>query len=322
MKLKMICLLLVAGLILTLSGTTQAVTLQPDGVKFKSFDWSASTVYDYSDDLLGKTLFRNNTVPGYNPANPNHVLFQDAIDAGDLTIYKPATVIGDEDSWGIFHVTTIWGGDMNPGGTDIIQEEPPYWVIGDGYLQGIFWGIRDQRVEIFTEDLIRIYSTGLEFELWDTTDGGTGDDYLPSERTALNLMPGWVDGTGELDAKGVGAWYRYVGDADPTGIDGQTLVYLDVESGKWLDPLYPGDPYGLQEVWTITQGSIGGLFDTSKDYEIYQTWSVVGDLSEPWIRSEDAGRGFVVPVPEPMTMLGMFLGIGGLTGYVRKRRMA
>ena len=242
----------------------------------------------------------------------------------DRVIHKPASAIGDEDSWGIFHVTTIWHGEMNPGGTDIIQEDPPYWEIASdpGYLQGIFWGIQDQRVEIYGPDLVRIYSTGLEFELWDTTDGGTGDDYLPSDRTALNRLPGWVDGTGELEIAGEGAWYRYIGDADPSGIDGQTLVYLDVESGAWLDPVYPGDPYGLQEVWTITQGDIDGLFDTSKEYEIYQTWSVVGDLTEPWTRSEDAARGWYVPVPEPVTMLGLFLGIGGLTGYVRRRRTA
>ena len=39
------------------------------------------------------------------------------------------------------------------------------------------------------------------------------------------------------------------------------------------------------------------------------------------------GTGFeatlsLSPVPEPITMLGLFMGIGGLAGYIRKRRMA
>ena len=30
----------------------------------------------------------------------------------------------------------------------------------------------------------------------------------------------------------------------------------------------------------------------------------------------------VVPIPEPLTMAGLFLGISGLGSYIRKRRMA
>ncbi len=35
----------------------------------------------------------------------------------------------------------------------------------------------------------------------------------------------------------------------------------------------------------------------------------------------DDGGGGAPPAPEPLTMLGMFLGLGSIGGYLRSRRM-
>ena len=286
----------VAGFFLVVGSTSSALTLQQEGLKFKSWNWEISTGYVYSESLIGKTLFRNEAVPGYDPSNPNHKTFQEAINSGELTIVHPVNkgLRPGEDAWGLFHVTIVLGGTMNTTGTDIIQREPPYWYIGDGgrYLQGMFWGLQDQRVEIIASGLVRIYSTGLQFNLYDTgNNGGVGDNYNPNARDLLAVddrFPGWVDaGPGDiLQAAGHGAWSRFIGDTDATGVDGQTLVYLDVTEGDWL-------AQGLAEVWNITQGDVNGLYAPLKKVEIYQTWSIVGDFRDPWIRSEDAGRGFL-----------------------------
>ena len=98
-------------------------------------------------------------------------------------------------------------------------------------------------------------------------------------------------------------------DPDGTGLpSGETNVYLDVDpsAGRWggyfQDWWDDPTPSGRSDIW--------------------QTWNI-GDpvqYGNGWIGSEDSGRAFIIP--EPMTMLGVFLGVSSLTGYLRKRRMA
>ena len=297
--------ILVVALILTATGMAGAtVDLRMGGLKFKSYDWGVSTGYS---GTVGKTYFEDATVPGYDPQNLDHLLFEHP----SLTIVRPDDkgLKAGEDGWGLFEVTTIWDGVPNTTNTDINEDEL-YWVEGDNgrYLQGMYWGIQDKRVEILADDVIRIYSTGLQFSLYDVgVDGGKGTDYSPSDRVDLNLFPGWVDGSGDLQAAGQGVWSRFLGDADESGVNGQSLLYLDVAQGDWAAVLTP--------FWDITEPDIDGLFDTSQPVDLYQTWSIVGTNDEPWVNSEDAGRGYVIPEPTTMCLLSL----GALSLLRRKR---
>jgi hypothetical protein len=44
-------------------------------------------------------------------------------------------------------------------------------------------------------------------------------------------------------------------------------------------------------------------------------WVITGDTGEPAEQRQE-------PIPEPVTMAGLMMGIGGLVGYIRKRRAA
>jgi len=302
---KAIIFVACVGLIIGTSGVSlAAIDLQPGGLYFKTLAWSVGTGYSGTP---GKTYFANANVPGYNPQNPDHLLFNDP----SLTIIRPEDkkFMEGEDGWGLIKLIDIWDGVPNATNTDINKDEM-YWVTGDNdsYLQGMYWGVQDQRVEVLDVDVMRIYSTGLQFNLYEVAvDGGVGTDYDPGDRVAMDTFGAWVDGSGTLQAKGEGVWERFIGDADASGVDGQTLVYLNVNEGAWNDVL---DPF-----WQITQSDKDGLFDTSELADLYQTWSIIGTNQERWTNGEDAGRGYVIPEPATICLLSI-----GALALVRRKR--
>ncbi len=101
-----------------------------------------------------------------------------------------------------------------------------------------------------------------------------------------------------------------------------------------------GDVLKMEHYLLGGQEQFGFSFETvNRDFEFIEEWLLPGETSSWFYVETNAGawqRGFagiqnggssvsdipvLVPAPEPVTLLGMLLGIGTLAGYVRKRRI-
>ncbi len=292
------------SLVLAVTATAGAVSLQNGPLIFKTFNYEVSTLYVGTP---GNTYFRDAGVPGYDPNNATHKLFSDP----SLTILRPTDkgLLPGEDTWGLMDVTQLWDGTTTGGpGTPLIQGSN-YWNRGDAnqYLMGMFYGGQDQIVQIATPTIQVITASNLQFNLFDRTLGSDPLSPLvngmdPSDRTGAGTFPGWTGTPAELVAAGISTYFQFTGNAATLPPAGQTTTYLDVTSGAWANlfidwwsPITGVVPSDIQQVWTI------GTTSTAR-----------------WIGSEDTGRAFIIP--EPMTMLGVCMGIGGLGAYIRRRR--
>ncbi len=316
---KLLSVLLVSALVLSLGGISQAVSIKAGPLVFKTYNWEVSTLY--TGGTTGVTYFRDASTPGYDAANPLHGLFS----ALTATQTVPGVLYSDEDQFGLLEVTQLWDGTVISGGTDIASGNK-YWDKGDNgeYLRGMFWGGQDQRV-FFGDDgeggqYTRIYATGINYNFYEmnydyTSDPQTNSLLEPWDRDGQDYFTNWRgNGEGTLEVQGTSSWFRYIGDSVGNA-NGQTLVFLDADAniGEWMN-----NPTNyLDDFWTIPS-SLDGLFNGGASTEIRQSWTIFAQ--QPWIKSEDTGYAYYQVVPEPVTMLGMILGMGGLTRYIRKRR--
>jgi len=288
------------GMVLAVTATAGAVSLQNGPLIFKTFDYEVSALYSGSPGVY----YRDANVPGYDP-NLGHKLFS------DLTVIRPSDkgLMAGEDTWGLIDVTQLWNGTPVDGkGSPLIQGSQ-YWNRGDGdhYLMGMFYGGQDQIVTIVTSTLQTIQTSGLQFDLYDRSLASdplspflNGMD--PNQRSGLNVFPGWTGSASELAVSGISTYFLFTGNASAIPPGGQTTTYFDVDpnAGKW-----------------------GGLFvdwwsPLVANSDIQQVWTVGTTYTSRWIGSEDTGRAFIIP--EPLTMAGVFMSISGLGAYLRKRR--
>jgi len=329
---KLISLLLVLVLVLSLGGISQAVSLQTGPGIIKTWNYEIGT--SYSNGTTGNFYFRDAAASyyteehgllTYNAANPNHKLFS------DLTVIRAS---GNEDAWGLLRITDIFYADVSTGfladsrfgdGNDDtlignnITSNIKYWSEGDNneYLLGLFYGHQDLVVECVdaAKNQYMVWGTGGQFDIY-VVDGFPGNPAVaanlnPVNRTGLDSFDNWFDkANDELFVGGNFEYFRFDGDATTlTDFDGESEVLMSFTRGSQTL-----GPWGVDESnwWTAPDGTIA---------DMWQSWNI-GDpfvYGNGWTGSEDSGR-FYMPVPEPVTMLGMILGIGGLTRYIRKRR--
>jgi len=320
--------LLVTSLVLIVSGGVEAIDLEMGPLGFKTFNWEVSRGYD---GTIGKTYFHDAGTPGYDPVNPNHLLFSDVSFSSLPT--GPGLQPG-EDLYGLLDVTQLWDGTVTGGGTDIARGNK-YWDKGDNgeYLRGMFWNGQDKRV-FFADNgmggkLVTVYATDVQYNLYEMpTDYLTGGPQVnplldPSNRDGTDYFTNWRgDDEGVLVASGQSSFFRFLGETAIGSINGQSIVYLDVEDGAWA-PM-------LDDFWTIP-ASIDGLFDDTATTEFKQTWTILDesgpwvkikqtwtilDESGPWVKSEDVGKGFVIPEPTAMCLLSV-----SALALLRRRRV-
>lgn len=299
------------GLLLAVTIPAGAVTLDGGTLVFKTFNWEVSTTYAGTD---GITYFRDasssyvtatGATVAYDLSNPNHRLFSDS----SFTIIRPDDkgLMTGEDSWGLLQIRELNNtGPLINGGTDIGNPTgDAYWNAGDGgkSLLGMFYGGQDQAVKILDANTLQIYSSNLQYVLREAT-GVPADPIagglLPVSRTVADEFTGWTVATDPLEAKGTGTWFRFVGDTSSVPA-GATQVYLTVDSGAW-------DPFLQDGFYTAPNG------DPSA---IKQEWQIGSGSTLDWVGSTDTAKGYVIP--EPMTMIGLFLAVGGIGGYIRRR---
>jgi len=311
MKMKLVNVVAAMGIILAVTGTVNAVELQLGPSGFKTFNWEVGMNYD---GTAGFTYFRDATTPGYDPLNnPTHKLFSDPSFSFSAS---GEGLLPNEDMFGLVDLYSLCYGTVTGGGTDIAVGTS-YWAKGDNseYLRGMFWGGQDQRVYIGDDGEggkeVRIYTTDVHYNIYemntDFTGGGPQVEPTlePGDRDGVDYFTGWRgNGEGTLQAEGISSFFRFESVSGGTTI-GQTELYLDVTGGAW-DPL-------IDDFWTVPS-SVGGLFDGGAPTDLKQSWTILSE-SGPWIKSEDVGKGYVIPEP---TMIGL-LGLGALAVLRRKR---
>ncbi len=329
MKLKLACVLAAMGMVLAVIGTANAVSLQPGPTIIKTLNYEVGS--SYSGGVAGTFYFRN-AAASYNTdeyglltytGGANQALFD------DVDTFVPNPIGANEDSWGLLRVTQILHGDVtlmdstfgdgsnaSPVGNDITAGAP-YWSEGTNneFLVGMFWGAQDQIVECVVPNVsYRIWSSGGQADVF-VVHGFPGNPAVsallqPADRTDADEFDNWFDrDNDELFFGGSVDYFRFTGDAvNPTDFDGQTEVLISFTRGTQTAGIWGVDAGNW---WTAPDGNSA---------DMWQSWNI-GDpfvFSNGWTGSEDTGR-FFMPVPEPITMIGIFLGVSSLVGYSRKR---
>jgi hypothetical protein len=323
-------------LILTVGGVAQALTLQYGPFFQKTLNYEIAPAY--SGGVAGSYYFRDNAT-SYHTEEHGLLTYGDRVTDGlfsDLTIDRPDGLEDGEDSFGLLRITTIAGGNISPVdsrfgdgsnaslvGNDITAGSI-YWAESFGHdelLHGILYGGQDQVVECIVPDSqYRIWQADGLFDIYLVDDpAGLLEPFdaglEPTDRTGTAEFDGWFDdATDLLIWSGELGYFRFEGSTivNPQGqfiFDGNTEILADFAANK----------VGLLDDRLVNWWTAPG--DTVPLYDMWQTWNI-GDpfvYRDGWTGSEDSGRGFI-PVPEPVTMLGVLLGLGSLGGYVRKRQ--
>jgi hypothetical protein len=238
-----------------------------------------------------------------------------------------------EDTWGVVHLYFIKAGELISNNTQVAGTPgATAWDNSDGledtWLVGMFWGGNDTAVTFTNPNnstQLTIDTDDVQFEIWavdkatlaaSATGNGVGPidpenlvDYNAANRSAVDRYDGWADGVGIKLVSGVSTEFQFVGtiSSDGTSFDGQTTAYFDIDEN---------DATGLwNAAWgqlPLIQSLVNGIAS-----DAYFTWDL-GNSNRGWsVASTDLGG--VVAIPEPLTMLGLTLGIGTLGGYLRRR---
>ena len=329
---RWLTLLLIGGLVLAVGTQAWALTVPsvPSGVMYTpSRNQDNGTAYWINDPTmlpLGSPItFNPDSAPAY------------------ISSAGPRDGLTGEDGWGLALMRDIADGIFKPA-TNTVEADPLgtyYYELtnaSDTWLVGMFWGTHDTSVQIKSQTgtdptsstfktSFEVLSSELHFELWAVEKGViTGDptnypinkdnlqQYVDGFRQASNQYTNWLDpdkatwaGKAVKLLDGVTTYHKFVGELLANQkFTGHTDAYFDVDetgSGLW-------DPY-----W-----GTGGMF-TDPDgntADMYLAWDLETGQRNWDTTSHDFGG--VNVVPEPVTMASLFLGIGCLSRYIRKRR--
>lgn len=333
MKKKILALFLAGAVVLAGANLAQGVSLATGPGIIKTWNYEIGTSYSggtsgtfYFRDAAASYTTEEHGLLTYDALNPNHKLFS------DLNVIRASD---NEDAWGLLRITNIFYGDITGSdsrfgdgndGTPIgnnITSNTSYWSEGNNgeYLLGMFYGHQDLIVECVNDatNQYRVWGEGGEFDIY-VVDGFPGNPSIaanlnPAFRTGFDSFDNWFDkANDELFWGGGFNYFRFDGDATTlTDFDGESEVLLSFTRGSQTNPA-PNLGTDDSDWWTAPDGSKA---------DMWQSWNI-GDpfvFDNGWTGSEDSGR-FYQPVPEPVTMLGLFLAVGSLGGYIRKRQMA
>ena len=302
MKAMKICL--VVGLVLSLAGIAEAISVDNGPVKGKFEDLGSFYVSDSGAGFLD--------VP--NP-NPNGV-FEPVFPGYELRNIFNVTEIKRDATGAIPSYQTFPGSSEQLTGilAGITPNAPV--VTNPGVVQLI-----DLPADGFARGVVRLYVD-------DVTAGGTFfTDLGPSAWTSQTTYPTVTDGTLWIDAEFV----PFAGEATGTVLLEETVnlgsntgagsAYLHVLGGSFAQYIQPN---GRLADYIASGGYMGlGIAPPGQTVDVHIEFDLNANEggAPPWGNtSEDPFRMTVVP--EPITMFGAMMGVGGLLHYIRRRRQA
>jgi len=293
----------VAVMILAVSGTAGAVSLKPGPAFFHAENWDMATIYVHD-------------TPGVY--DPGDFTPWDGVGVPPAVPYKivPKGAEPNEDSWGVFRLREIIEGRIKPDGYIAPDSPTPYWRSGDNNeeILGVFWGLQDTQVTIKQDLSWEVTADNMhdnmQLELWCMPAAGFGAFYPPvagsAGRTAFNRYAGWVDGTGTPLLRGESGSYVYTSNFASPSLEGQTTMYVKVDDtlASWQ--------------WNPLLGKKDYFSFAVPETDLYMSLQIGNASLGDWdAYSSDEGQAYVIP--EPLTMLGVFVGVAGLVRYGRRR---
>lgn len=341
---KLFKILAIAGLMLAVTGTAGAVTLPTGFIAWNARNQDNGTTYTYTGLAPGATITFAAT-----SSDPNVHRFL----AADGKVIPGSGSPGvKEDSWGIALIYSIAPGALtNPGDDGSIVENtgaPATYTLNSTsgtWLTAMFHGGSDTMVTItagsgsvasggngiavgnFSEtiqlDHLQFELFAVDFSNLSSASGPVSDQTLVQEssarHTAADQYVGWTHDAagnplGTLMLTGSSNYFASTvvvnggsGAIVGASIDA-TTAYFDVPAAG------PG-------LWNPILGATDELLTPSGDpSNIWFQWTLINSTRGWAVKSNDAGGTFAIP--EPLTMLGLFLGVTGLGGYIRRRTVA
>jgi hypothetical protein len=302
----------------------------PDRLIWDVFDWDVGTLYNPQTGPAGyQGLPELVPIPG-GPIDTGGVQVLDALQTAGPVNPGPGTDYpGTEDTWGVARVRNITSGD----GWTVWSETGK-----DQTLTIFFKGEQDIHIEPILDQAgnwtgeDRISGVGFEMEIWSQTpaagidpeQGGLG----PNARVG-NFYPTCTVGTLELTLTslpgfinpsnvGAGLASEFESRFDFTQLRGDGEAWMEITGGA-SQANFDFDPFAMNAANAATLGPLG--FDLTADMSVrFDTSPYVG--TSGWlVTSHDPLECEGFWIPEPLTMLGMFMGLGGVGAYIRKRRM-
>lgn len=265
-----------------------------------------------------------------------HAYTQAEIAAANSGITKIQSVggIGNEDSWGIVRMYHIETGLLDPSKTQVNANGVVSFddSLGTDSTQivGMFYGGVDASVTWFGPNTVQIQTVGTNFELWAVeganllasataagvapVNGVTLVGFNAANRTVPSEYAGWLDATSKAGGvqllSGVTTEQLFLGTINVSGVAGSSNTYFDINAAG------PG-------IWDLAWGANPGLlsFQNSVPSDMWFNWTI-SNSQRGWASQSQDNGGVANVIPEPVTMLGLLLGVGGVGGYIRRRRMA
>ena len=324
----------VLGLLLTLAGITNA-----------SVPPFTGTFYAHMDNYDASRIYTGKLANGVTPVTPG-VNYTPA----QLEYIQPTNADNpNETSWGVFRFQLVLQGEVT-GMNTITKVAPPntLWTEGDNSREmvGIFYDRRDISVSFSNVGHIDgdavipnealyyqiIKSNSTKYKLWyqpfGSYDNGMGgpdarvgiDDY-PTIGDVAGFTTRVVEGTDADDIFTTFDPAMYVTNlaGNTTVLPSTTNTYILLTDGPWMQP--------GNGVWFDQAFPLGGATAPVAHLSLNSTLKPTdkpndtNPLLTAWdVASSDPITGHVNVIPEPVTMLGLFAGISGLVGYLRKRR--
>ncbi len=293
----------------------------------------AGDVFMHMKNLDAARLYTGYLANGVTPAATG-TWYTDP--TNELQWYANPGLEENETSFGVFKIHEVYSAErVGYCNMDSATPENLLWHDGDGgkEIVGIFYGRQDDEVFFVNTtgvpeaNLQLIHSSNDEYKIWyqdwGTFNGGHNGlvDRFDVDKFETIGYDADHNPIGELVLTGsskecCGAAWEIDVFFNPVGLKGDFVTYIELDTGMpWNETDGLGDDDFLM-AFPFMPG-YGGcshlrLHTTTHAQSLYPDWDI--SSSDPITAS--------VYIPEPVTMLGLFLGVSGLAGYIRKRRQA